>query len=82
MERLSEAWLGVNVKWDWFTVGGAVSSNLEPSGSIGMKFDQFALSYNADYTRSEMTEKSALSHQLTLRFVSKPSRFGKRLLNL
>ncbi len=81
-ERLSEAWLGANFRWNWFTLGGGISSNMEPAGSIGLKFDHFALTYNADYVESAMTGRSALSHQLTLRFVSKPSRFGRRLLNL
>ena len=81
-ENLSEAWLGANFRWNWFTVGGSISSNMEPAGSLGLKFDHFALSYNADYVESAMTGQRGLSHQLTLRFVSKPSRFGKRLLNL
>ena len=81
-EKLSEAWLGANFRWNWFTIGGAISSHMEPAGSIGLKFDHFALSYNADYVKSAMTGQRSLSHQLTLKFVSKPSRFGKRLLNL
>jgi len=81
-EQLSEAWLGANFHYRWFTMGGAVSSNLEPAASIGIKMDRFSLQYNADYTYSLMNDKKALSHQLTLRFLGKPSRFGKRLLNL
>jgi len=81
-EKLSEAWLGANIRWNWFTMGGSISSNLEPAASVGLKFDHFALSYNADYVESTMTGQRSLSHQVTLRFVSKPSRFGRRLLNL
>lgn len=81
-ERLSEAWLGANFRWNWLTVGAAISSGKDPSASIGLKFDHFALTYSADYTKSVMTGQPSLSHQLTLRFVSKPSQFGRRLLNL
>lgn len=80
--QLSEAWAGLNFRLAWFTMGASVSSSLEPAASVGLKFDHFALTYNADYTKSVMTGAPSLSHQLTLRFVSKPSRFGKRLLNL
>lgn len=79
--KLSEAWLGTNFGIKWFNVGAAISSNIEPAASIGVKFKQFAVTYNADYTRSMMTSKNALSHQLTLRFNTKPSRVGQRLLN-
>jgi hypothetical protein len=78
---LSEGWLGVNVKLRWLTFGGAVSSNLEPAASIGLKFDQCMIAYNADYTQSQYLNGPQLSHQLTLRFISKPSRVGQRLLN-
>lgn len=81
-ENLSEAWLGANFRWHWFTVGASVSSKIEPAASIGMKFKHFALMYNADYTKSDMTGKPGLSQQVSIRFVSKPSRFGRRLLNL
>ena len=78
---LSEGWLGANMKLRWLTFGGAVSSNLEPAASIGLKFDQFMIAYNADYTQSQYLNGPQLSHQLTLRFISKHSRVGQRLLN-
>lgn len=80
-EKLSEAWLGANFRASWFTVGAAVSSNAEPAASIGVKFKHFAMTYNADYTKSMITSNYALSHQLTLRFLTNPSRVGQRLLN-
>ncbi|MEY3236581.1 MAG: Type secretion system rane protein PorP/SprF [Bacteroidota bacterium] len=80
-EALSEGWLGVNVKYHWLTLGGAISSNLEPAASIGLKFNYFMIAYNADYTYSQNLNGAQLSHQLTLRFSSKPSRIGQRLLN-
>lgn len=81
-EQLSEAWLGFNYRLGWFTMGGAISSNLEPAASIGVKFKHFSMHVNSDYTYSLMTNKKALSHQVTLRFLGKPNHFGKRLLNL
>ncbi|MEJ6599276.1 MAG: hypothetical protein QNL36_04100 [Crocinitomicaceae bacterium] len=82
IEQLSEAWLGFNYRFEWFTVGGAISSNLEPAASIGVKFKHFSMHVNSDYTNSLMTSKKVFSHQVTLRFLGKPNRFGKRLLNL
>jgi hypothetical protein len=81
-ETLKEAWLGVNLRYHWITLGGAISSQLDPALSIGLKFNHFMLAYNADLTHSEIFEKQFLSHQLTLRILTKPSRMGQRLLNL
>ncbi len=78
-ERLSEAWLGANFACNWFNIGLAASSNFEPAASIGIKFDQFSLHYNADYTDSKILGGKALSHQLTMRFVGKQNKFGKQL---
>lgn len=80
-EKLSEAWLGFNYRWGWFNVGGAISSNLDPAASIGLKFKQFSLHYNADYTKSILTNQQSLSHQVSLRFLGKASRSGQRFLN-
>lgn len=78
-ERLSEVWAGANFAYKWFNIGIAASSNLEPAASVGMKFDHFSLHYNADYTESKMLGEKALSHQLTIRFVAKQSRFKKQV---
>lgn len=80
-ENLSEAWLGANFRYQWMTLGGAVSSNLEPAASIGVKLKHVMITYSSDYTHSMALNKNAFSHQLTLRFLSNPSRFGRRLLN-
>lgn len=80
-EALSEGWLGFNLRYHWLTVGGAISSNLDPAASIGLKFSHFMIAYNADYTYSQYLDGKRLSHQLTLRFLTKPSRIGQRLLN-
>lgn len=88
-QNLSEMWLGMNykvrrnvMKNNYFTVGAAVSSSLEPAASLGMKFDRFSLIYNADYSQSRMTNDRSLSHQLVLRFISdRPKHLGRNLLN-
>lgn len=79
---LQEGWLGFNYRWEWFNVGAAVSTNLEPAASVGVKFKRFAMHYNADYVNSSLLGSKALSHQVTLRIQSKPSRVGQRILNL
>ncbi len=81
-EQLKEAWLGINLRYRWFSFGGAISSQLDPAVSIGLKFNRFMLAYNADYTQSQVLGKQTLSHQLTIRILTKPSRMGQRLLNL
>ncbi len=81
-ETLKEAWLGVNLRYQWITVGGAISSQLDPAVSLGVKFNHFMLAYNADLTHSEVFGKQFLSHQLTIRILTKPNRMGQRLLNL
>jgi hypothetical protein len=77
-EQLSEMWLGLNARWRWITFGGALSSGLDPVASLGVKFNYFLLQYNADYSSSAMNNKRELSHQLTLRFLGKPSYLKKR----
>jgi len=73
-EQLSEAWLGLNARYEWFTVGAAVSSKADLVGSVGLKFKRFAVNYNMDYTHSYLLDKQVISHQLSLRFVT----FSKR----
>jgi hypothetical protein len=48
---------------------------------LGIKFKQFMFVYSADYLKSTQLNKSSLSHQLTIRITTKPSRFAQRLLN-
>ena len=80
-ENLSEVWAGANFSYEWLNIGVAASNNLEPAASIGMKFSQFSMHYNADYTQSAMLNKKTLSHQLTLRFMVDSKKVGKRLFN-
>lgn len=81
-EHLSEGWLGANYRLNWFTIGAGVSTLLDPTASIGVKFKHFSFQYTTDYLSSDMMQKRAISHQVTLRIVGKSNRFGKRTLNL
>lgn len=78
-DQLSELWAGANFSYTWFNIGVAASNNLEPAASIGMKFDNFSLHYNADYSKSVMLGEKALSHQLTIRFLAKHSNYSNQL---
>lgn len=78
-DQLSELWAGANFSYGWFNIGLAASNNMEPAASIGMKFDNFSVHYNADYTQSKMLGEKALSHQLTIRFVAKQSNYSNQL---
>lgn len=79
-ENINELWAGANFRAYWLTVGAAVSSNMDPSASLGIVSSdkRFSLTYNADYSRSIVTNERSLSHQLTLRLVGKQSRVGRR----
>jgi type IX secretion system PorP/SprF family membrane protein len=79
--NLSEAWFGSSARVNWLTAGVAISSNYEPAASLGLRFKHFAMNYTIDYTKSISLAKQSLSHQLTLRFLTNPSRAGQRLLN-
>lgn len=74
---LSELWVGANARLNWFVLGASYSSTRNPSATIGMKFKHFSMYYNADYSKSLMTGERNLSHQLTLKFVGKQTRFGR-----
>ncbi|GAB5419097.1 MAG: hypothetical protein Crog4KO_06050 [Crocinitomicaceae bacterium] len=79
-EDINELWAGANFRAYWLTVGAAVSSNMDPSASLGIVSSdkRFSLTYNADYSRSIVTNERSLSHQLTLRLVGKNTRVGRR----
>ena len=78
---LEEFWGGLNLRYKWAKIGLGLSSNMEPSASIGLRFNHFTMLYSADYTKSAIINKSMLSHQLTLRFNTKPCRIGQRILS-
>lgn len=79
-ENVNELWAGANFRAYWLTVGASVSSKGDPAASLGVVSSdkRFSLTYNADYSRSFVTNERSLSHQLTLRIVGKQSRIGRR----
>jgi len=79
-ENVNELWAGANFRAYWLTVGASVSSNGDPAASLGVVSSdkRFSLMYNADYSRSYLTNERSLSHQLTLRIVGNQSRIGRR----
>lgn len=79
--KLNKGWLGVNYRYRFMTVGASISTDLDPVGSIGLSFDRFKLSYMTDYTMNNVVGKRMLSHQLSIRITSKPSRSSTKLLN-
>lgn len=79
--QLNKAWAGVNYRYRFMTIGGSISTRLEPVGSIGVAFDHFKIAYITDYSLNQINGQRMLSHQLTLRFVTKPSKHGHKLLN-
>jgi len=75
--ELSELWVGANARLNWFMIGASFSSTRNPSATIGARFKNFSIYYNADYSKSIMTGERSLSHQVTLKFLGKQSRFGR-----
>jgi hypothetical protein len=79
--QLNKAWVGVTYRYRFMTIGGALSTGLEPVGSLGITFDHFRLAYVTDYSMNQISGQRMLSHQLSLRFVTKPTKHGHKLLN-
>jgi type IX secretion system PorP/SprF family membrane protein len=79
--QLNKAWAGVNYRYRFMTIGGALSTELEPVGSLGITFDHFRLAYVTDYSMNQISGQRMLSHQISLRFVTKPTKHGHKLLN-
>ena len=75
--QLSELWVGANARLKWFLIGASYSSTRNPSATVGVRFKNFSMYYNADYSKSVMTGERSLSHQVTLKIVGKQSRFGR-----
>lgn len=77
---VNEGWLGMNYRYRFMTVGAAISTNADPVASIGLSFDRFRLVYFADYSKNSLKGKRMLSHQLSLRFTSKPNKNSRKLM--
>lgn len=80
--ELNELWAGANFQWKWIQLGAAANSNLGYGGSAGIRFDKFSLHYNIDNVYSRLNDEKLLSHQLTMRFLLKPSRYAVKFLNM
>lgn len=70
----------MNYRYRFMTVGAAISTNADPVASIGLSFDRFRLVYFADYSKNSLKGKRMLSHQLSLRFTSKPNKNSRKLM--
>jgi hypothetical protein len=81
-ENLKELWMGLNTRVGWFTIGAAVSDRLDLAGSIGLKFNRFSLSYQADYAESVIWNKQLLSHQINLKYITFNPNKRQKFLNL
>lgn len=79
--QLNKGWLGVNFRYRFMTIGASLSTQLDPVASIGLSFDHFKIAYTTDYTTNNLMGSRMLSHQLSLRFVTKPSKNSRKLLN-
>jgi type IX secretion system PorP/SprF family membrane protein len=80
--ELNELWLGANLRWKGVTAGGAISSNADVAGSLGLQFDKLAIHYNADWLTSSLMENRVISHQISVRALIKPMGQAMRILNL
>lgn len=80
-ENLEEAWLGVNSRIDWFTIGGAVSNHYDVVANLGLKFKRFGLGLQADYTHSQMFNKKLLSYQINLKVITFNPNRKQKLIN-
>jgi type IX secretion system PorP/SprF family membrane protein len=63
-----EAWAGVNVRWNWFTIGGSIAQTKDFTASAGIKKDKCKLTYHYDFTTSMFSNNQIGSHNLSLRF--------------
>ena len=70
-DNFNELWGGFNSRIGWLTIGGAISNNLDYTGSIGLKFEKFKLIYRYDNARSMFTNEQLNSHNIGIRFNTK-----------
>ncbi len=80
VENLSEIWGGSIFRYKNWTIGGAYSSTGDYAGSFGLKTKNFMLTYNADMTRSVLTDSRLFSSQLTMRILMNKGRYGRTML--
>jgi type IX secretion system PorP/SprF family membrane protein len=78
--NLREYWMGSNARVHFMTAGFGLSSRKELAAMIGCRFHRFTVSYTADYVKSQLTNTSGWSHQISVKIISKPNALGKRLI--
>jgi len=78
--ELNEVWGGVSAQWNWLEIGASVNSDLDASASIGLRLNQLSVYYNADYLTSRLFDEKFISHQVTMRYLLKPSRYAAKYL--
>lgn len=64
----TEAWGGMTMRLNYFTLGGSYSTSQNYAASIGLKFEKFKLTYQYDVTQSLYTLERLASHNLGIRF--------------
>lgn len=64
----TEAWGGMTMRLNYFTLGGSYSTSQNFAASIGLKFEKFKLTYQYDVTQSLYTLERMGSHNLGIRF--------------
>jgi hypothetical protein len=80
-DALEEYWMGSSFRYHWLTAGVSLSNKKEFAAMLGVKFDRIMLTYSADYIQSQLLGQRGLSHQITIRLLSKPCSMGKRLIH-
>lgn len=64
----AEAWGGMTMRLDYFTIGASYSTSQNYAASIGLKFEKFKLTYQYDVTQSLYTQERMGSHNIGIRF--------------
>jgi len=64
----TEAWGGMTLRLNYFTLGGSYSTSQNYAASIGLKFEKFKLTYQYDVTQSLYMLERMGSHNLGIRF--------------
>ena len=77
---LNEVWAGLNAQWKFLEISGSMSNNIDLSGAVGLRLNQWSVYYNMDYLTSRLYGEKFISHQVTMRFLLKPSRYVAQYL--
>ena len=81
-ENREETWAGLNFQYKTWAVGGALSTKKNLAVSTGLRFSNFAVTYQFDRTYSNLIGQNLSSHQLGITINSKVSRSPRRYIRL